>query len=95
MSDLEKSSMQALCNQRRAAKLIERILTIRTRLMDPFSMLPSPARVEAKKWHHNKTFQDSGFWYYTEIILQKKFSKNFEKSLEKKVFLRKLKKIYF
>jgi len=43
---LEKSQMQALCNQRRAAQLIERILTIRTRLMDPFSFA---GRAELKK----------------------------------------------
>ena len=38
--------MQALCNQRRAAQLIERILTIRTRLMDPLSFA---GRAELKK----------------------------------------------
>ena len=46
MADFEKSQMQALCNQRRAAQLIERILTIRTRLMDPFSFA---GRNESKK----------------------------------------------
>ena len=46
IADLEKSDMQALCNRRRAAQLIERLLNIRTRLMDPFS---SAGRLESKK----------------------------------------------